>query len=411
MMRNDTGNKAALVLSGGGAYGAYEIGVIKALFEGKSPSTAGVALEPDIFVGTSVGGFNAAILAMNKGGSNAAIKDLESLWMDKIADKDDGRGNGVYRIRGNPLDYIDPRSPGAPMAHLERLLVDTTALGKAALPRVLNFLSPAGRLLDRVEGLVDISVFLNVDPFCHLVKSAIEPATLRKSGKVLRVMATSWMTGDAQEFDFPRMTDEETWAAIRASAAIPGLFPPVKLWDETFIDGGVVQNTPIHPAIEECADEIHVVSLNPNFAQMPETHIDNTLDTFTRVYSAMMSSNIAEDVESARWVNDGIDVMERMEAGEEVNTGTMLRFAKVAGVIHRKLLKDGQLPRKLTIHRYYPGEYLGDMLGMLNFHRGAIEDMIAEGYANTCTHDCVASGCVLTTGTSAVAELVRSAGE
>jgi NTE family protein len=406
MMRNDTGSKAALVLSGGGAYGAYEIGVIKALFAGKSPSTGGAPLDPDIFVGTSVGSFNAAVLAMNQGGSNAAIEHLEHLWMDKIADKGDGRGNGVYRVRGNPLDYLDPRSPGAPMAHLERLLADTTALGMAALPRVLNFLSPAGRLLERVEGLVDISVFLNVDPFCHLVESEIDPGTVRTSGKVLRVMATSWVTGAAQEFDFPRMTDEETWSAIRASAAIPGLFPPVKLWDETFIDGGVVQNTPIHPAIEEGAGEIHVVSLNPNMAQMPESRIENTLDTFTRVYSAMLSSNIVEDVESARWVNEGIEVMERIEAGKEVNTGAMLRFAKVASEIHRKLLKHGQLPRKLTIHRYYPGKYLGDMLGMLNFHRGAIEDMIAEGYANTCEHDCEASGCVLTTA----AELVRSAG-
>jgi len=145
-------------------------------------------------------------------------------------------------------------------------------------------------------------------------------------------------------------------------------------------------------------------------AQMPESRIENTLDTFTRVYSAMLSSNIVEDVESARWVNDGLDVMERIEAGEELNTGTMLRFAKVASEIHRKLLKSGQLPRKLTIHRYYPGKYLGDMLGMLNFHRGAIEDMIAEGYANTCAHDCEESGCVLVKGSGAVAELVRGAG-
>jgi predicted acylesterase/phospholipase RssA len=60
--------KAGLVLSGGGAFGAYEVGAIKALYSGHSRATAGAPLDPDIFVGTSVGNFNAAVLAMNKGG-------------------------------------------------------------------------------------------------------------------------------------------------------------------------------------------------------------------------------------------------------------------------------------------------------------------------------------------------------
>jgi NTE family protein len=399
-MPNDAGKKTAVVLSGGGAYGAYEIGVLKALFAGKSPATGGAALDPDIFVGTSVGGFNAAVLAMNKGGATGAIAHLERIWRDHVADKGDGRGNGVYRIRGNPLDYFDPRLPATPMAQLERLFADTTMLGKAAVPRVLNFFSPAGRLLDRMEGLVDISAFLNIDPFCHLVESMVEPATLRKSGKVLRVMATAWVTGDAQDFDFPRMTDEATWAAIRASAAIPGLFPPVKLWNETFIDGGVVQNTPINPAVEQGATEIHVVSLNPNMAKLPDSHIENTLDTFNRVYTAMLASNVAEDVESARWINDGLEVLERIEAGEDLNSDTMSRFARVAGIIYRKLRAEGKLPSALTIHRYYPDKCLGDTFGMLNFHQSAIEGMIQDGYENAIAHDCQANDCVIAAAAS-----------
>ena len=410
-MPNDAGTRTAVVLSGGGAYGAYEIGVLKALFGGKSPSTGGGALDPDIFVGTSVGGFNAAVLAMNKGGAAGAIEHLESIWRDQVADKGDGRGNGVYRIRGNPLDYLDPRLPATPLAQLERLIADTTTLGKAAVPRVLNFFSPESRLLDRMEGLVDISAFLNIDPFCHLVESMVEPATLRASGKVLRVMATAWVTGDAQEFDFPRMTDEETWAAIRASAAIPGLFPPVKLWDQTFIDGGVVQNTPIRPAIEESATEIHVISLNPNMAKLPESHIENTIDTFNRVYTAMLASNVAEDVESARWVNDGVEVLERIEAGEDLNSATMARFARVAGVIYRKVRAEGRLPLSLTIHRYYPDQSLGDTFGMLNFHQAAIEGMIQEGYKNAIAHDCQANDCVIAAPASLGRQAASAAGE
>ena len=54
--------KHAVVLSGGGADGAYEVGVMKALFNGKAPRLPGGPVEPDIFTGTSIGAFNAALL-------------------------------------------------------------------------------------------------------------------------------------------------------------------------------------------------------------------------------------------------------------------------------------------------------------------------------------------------------------
>ena len=65
-------NETALVQSGGGASGAYAVGVMKALFNGESPSTknkeagpeaAPERLNPDIFTGTSVGSFNATYMA------------------------------------------------------------------------------------------------------------------------------------------------------------------------------------------------------------------------------------------------------------------------------------------------------------------------------------------------------------
>ena len=52
--------EAALVLSGGGAYGAFEVGIMKALFAGRSPATRYRPLEAKIFTGTSVGAFHVA---------------------------------------------------------------------------------------------------------------------------------------------------------------------------------------------------------------------------------------------------------------------------------------------------------------------------------------------------------------
>jgi NTE family protein len=393
-MSTHAAKKSALVLSGGGAYGAYEIGAIKALFEGKCPSTSGIPLDPDIYSGTSVGNYNAAFLAMNEGGALESSKRLRAIWTDRVADNGDGRGNGVYRIRGNPFDYTDLRAPGSPLGQLQRLLVDSASLGRAAAPRVLNLFSQE-RLLERMKDLLNISAFLNVEPFRRLVEDTIKPYAIRASGKVLSVTATGWQTGIAQEFDFPRMTNEETWAAIRASAAIPALFPPVKLFDEVFIDGGVVLNTPIGPSVDAGATTIHVVSLNPKMTELPESHIENTLDTFNRVYAAMLVSKVDEDVASARWINEGIEALERVDAGEDVNAETMQRFVRVARVISSRLHEEGKLPIKVTIHRYYPNRSLGDVIGMLNFHRGAIDTMIRDGYADACGHDCKANNCVI----------------
>jgi len=55
-------HKSALVLSGGGAYGAFAVGIMKVLFAGRSPATEYQPLDANIFAGTSVGAFNAAVM-------------------------------------------------------------------------------------------------------------------------------------------------------------------------------------------------------------------------------------------------------------------------------------------------------------------------------------------------------------
>ena len=56
---SEAARKHAIILSGGGGYGAYEVGVLKALLTGKSPTTGFEPLVPDIMTGTSVGAYNA----------------------------------------------------------------------------------------------------------------------------------------------------------------------------------------------------------------------------------------------------------------------------------------------------------------------------------------------------------------
>ena len=386
---------AGVVLSGGGAFGAYEVGVILALCEGKSPATAGMPLDADVFTGTSVGNFNAAILAMNIGGALASAEHLHDIWTDDIADNGDGRGNGVYRFRGDPESYLDPRAPGTPVEQLKRMFGDAGALGAFALRSASKLFTRQGQLLTRLSHVVDISPFLDVSPFDDLVRSAVDPHALCSSFKKLSVTATNWTTGMPQTFDFCATTEKQAWDAIRASAAIPGIFPPVTINGHLFIDGGVVMNTPIKPAIEKGATELHVVGLNPRVPDLSATYEGDTLDVLGHVFASMVASNIDEDVESARWINEGIEVLERAGLDHKLDSDDGQKFIRAAGKIARKLKADGTFLRKLTIHRYFPTKPLGSIRGLLNFQRSVVESMIAQGHADACTHDCKASGCLI----------------
>src|SRR5260221_3630820 len=101
-------SETAMVLSGGGAYGAFGIGVMKALFAGRSPATGYSPLDAEIFVGTSVGAFNSAVMAEHNSLNclEAAIL-LESIWLEQISERPGKCGNGVFRILGNPGELTD----------------------------------------------------------------------------------------------------------------------------------------------------------------------------------------------------------------------------------------------------------------------------------------------------------------
>src|SRR5690242_15906006 len=99
-------DRHAVVLAGGGSFGAFEIGVLKALANGQSPATGGKRLNAAIFTGTSVGAYNAAVLASrSQMEMNAAVKNLESIWLNRISGE--LADNGVLRIRGVPWSLFD----------------------------------------------------------------------------------------------------------------------------------------------------------------------------------------------------------------------------------------------------------------------------------------------------------------
>jgi len=386
----------AMILSGGGAYGAYEVGVMKALFSGESPATGYRPLNAGIFCGTSVGALNAAFMTAQPGVDSASTaSELENIWINEISDNPKSCGNGIYRFRGDPLGYLDPACITAHRADpFAEAAGDATFFAQYWLKRGTSFLAAAGPLPQRALQLVDLSAFISTEPLKQQIKRIMRFDRVRSADRVLRVAATNWQTGQVKIFENEEMTDALAPLIMQASAAIPGVFPPVEIAGNTYVDGGVVMNTPLRPAIHAGATTLHVVYLDPDVRSIPIQRLQNTLDTMMKTYTILQATIANEDITTASWINDGLEVIERVSRGELPAEGDLLSFVRVAGEIEQAIRR-GFPYRKLTIHRYRPEKDLGGPLGMLNFRQPVILESIERALDETINHDCDACQCVL----------------
>src|SRR5215216_3179556 len=209
----------AVVLSGGGAYGAYEIGAMKALFSGQSPVTRYAPLDAQVFTGTSVGSFNAAFMTMEPGvESSSIIAELEALWVDEISDNSQTCGNGVYRFRGNPLRYSQAECFATdPTLPLVELGADAAFFAQYFVSKGSEFFLSSGSLPQRTLRLIDFSAFISIEPFRRLIEKRVQMEGIRNSDKLLRIAATNWNTGEVKIFENKDMTEDFGPLIIQAS--------------------------------------------------------------------------------------------------------------------------------------------------------------------------------------------------
>lgn len=386
-------SETALILSGGGAYGAFEVGVMKALFAGRSPATGYTPLSADILSGTSVGSFNAAIMSSfpQESGLATALR-LERLWLDRIAQRSGGCENGIFRIRGNPLEYLDANCLNDPAKVLSRLTGDSLFLSRYFLFRAVNFLASSLPLDNRLIQLLNAGSFIDSTPFHELMHDVINEEAIRSSTKKLIVTATNWVTGAIVHFRNSDFYNDRGVHAILASSALPGIFPAVRIEGDIFVDGGVVENTPLDPAIESGATELHVIYLNPHPQFIPLNAEPNTFETVLRVYELMLATKINEDIESARWINAGIRILSQLHKQGQITSEDLRDLIRVAGPL---LERSGSAYKPLTIHRYFPRSVLGGASSVLDLGVEQIASVIEEGENTALLHDCSLNACVM----------------
>ena len=354
----------AIVLSGGGAFAAYEVGVMKGLFE-RQPE-----LRPAIYTGASAGGYNAAIMvALEGSGPRAAAEHLEQVWLERIAAHPRTLENGVFRLRGDVPRYLDALfSPHPAVAPFIEMADDASFFAQDVLNRATHALFSRAPLPRRAVELVDLAAFFSSEPMRNLIRDTVDFAKIRSSDAKLSIAATDWLSGEIKTFRGEDLTDEIGPLAIAASAAIPGIFPPVELGGRHYADGGVLANTPLAPAIRLGADVLHVIYLTPDPSDIPLPGTQSTVGTIERLLVVGTSGRVMSDIDNLRRINKII------------------------------LDRGSTLYAPLTVHRYQPGKSLGGVLGLLDFRRKRIVELIERGYQDAIAHDdkyCEENGCVL----------------
>lgn len=233
--------KTALVLSGGGAKGAYEIGVYQALLD--------MNIKIDIIVGSSIGAMNSYIIAQHK--FEEAKKLWETLRTEDVFDYSAAR----ERARKYAEEYAKDHDRDNLKEHMKEQIRENFGASFTTIKKVLNehFSEEAVRASDIEFGICTVKIPADVDVVAatgHIKElRPLERSELKKlRPEVMRLWKEDIPKG--------RMLDY-----VLASCSIIPLTVPYEIDGQRFIDGGFADQMPISMALEKNADLIIAVKL------------------------------------------------------------------------------------------------------------------------------------------------------
>ncbi len=295
--------RTALVLPGGGARGAFQVGVLKALAE-LLPRDSGNPF--GVISGTSAGAVNSVVLASRAHHFRSAIAELEQVWGHF-------RCHHVYKtdhltMLRSSLHWLASIVLGGWLVGTPKSLLDNSPL-RELLSRTMHF----PRVQDAIEaGHLDA-----------LAITAAGYATAR---------STSFFEARAEQKDWRRTrrlgkrTDLHL-DHLMASIAVPMVFPPVRIGNEYFGDGAMRQATPLSPAVHLGADRILVIGIRDEVGGEEPTE-KQALPSFVQIAGYMLDTlfmdGLYSDLERITRINELLDAIPVRE-----NTTTIPQFRPI----------------------------------------------------------------------------------
>lgn len=282
-----------LILSGGGARAAYQVGVLAGIAD---LMPVGAKNPFPVIVGTSAGAINAVKLASGAAEFRTAIHELTDFWQGF-------RSHQVLRSDWAGVIRQAARFFGRSLL----------GLGRKQVPVALLNSSPLKDLL---------TARLNLDG----IDEAIEARHLR----AVAITAFGYESGQAVTFYQGKGTID-SWLRHRriglptrltvdhllASSAIPLLFAPVKLGQEYFGDGAVRQSAPISPALHLGANRVLVVGVSgnprgPGANPRVQRAVSGTQPSLAQISGHMLNSTFIDSLESDIELLERLNLVSRM---------------------------------------------------------------------------------------------------
>lgn len=274
--------RTGLILSGGGARAAYQVGVLMAIADclprdAKNPF--------DIICGTSAGALNATVLASQAVHFRTGVRGLERVWSNLSAEQ-------VYRTDWSSFLML-----------VLRWMFAGARRGESDRPYSLLDNQPLAELLSRVINFKKISRQL-------------------ESGNLyaLSITAAGYSTGESVSF-FQSAADIAPWRRARrvgvpaqigpehllASSALPLLFPATRIGQGYFGDGAIRQLAPLSPAVHLGADRILVIGVSGGPQELAKRVATSSYPSTAQIVGHVLNSAFVDafeaDVERLERIN------------------------------------------------------------------------------------------------------------
>ncbi len=386
--------RVGFVLSGGGSRGAYEAGIIQFLREDLF-RRLGRHVPIDVVTGTSVGAINATFIAATNEDPDTQAKRLVAQWSSlRIEELIGLRLTDIGRAIKSLLGGEQPLPP--PGTYRYGGLLETGGLERF----VIQAIPWRGIERNLRSGHLDaLSVSATHVGTGHTIVflSSREP-----------VPPGGWSRDPFVRHRSARIGPRH----VLASAAIPLLFPSVKIGHEFFTDGGLRQNTPMSPALRLGADRVLVVSLRHVAPASADLQHERTVAypkpmfMLGKALNALLLDRTDYDLDRMQRLNAILEAGEHAFGAGFTDTmnrelikfrGAPLRViqavhirpsvdigALAAEFVHKdKITLHGRVARRL-IHRLAAGEsdHESDFLSYLLFDGNYARELIALGRAD-----------------------------
>lgn len=285
--------KTALILSGGGARAAYQVGVLRAIKE----ILPKAACNPfDIISGTSAGSINGVALASFAENYRLGIRHLERVWSHIECEQ-------IYRtdfwgVSLSLAKLVRSLIIGRRFKHDPVSLLDSRPL-RGLLNQVIKF--------DQIQTAIDQGALYAVAVNC----SGLE------SGESVSFFQGHYSIGNWQRQRRIGIRSRITLDHLLASSAIPLIFPAIKIHREYFADGAVRQLAPLSPALHLGASKILVIGVTDNAHQRKERVNESKYPTPAKVMGHMLNAafidSMETDIERLRRINRTVEAIPEAE--------------------------------------------------------------------------------------------------